>query len=221
MWYRNTENSTLWILYNLVSNKELKKFEDAENLQVAVNSKYLWFRDSKESAKLIVFNLDSNKEVKQFNNVGDCQISVTDDYLLYRDSRNSINWIVFDLESNKEVKQFTNVENLYISTNGKYLWYNNADNRRNWEAYDLDPESNTKIKLSLIEHLSHYIHNSTEKDIVDLIDLQKDVRLFPKEMQEPVTKILKNIIEKAGKESGLVEITEENKPDSKDIEVVL
>ena len=76
-----------------------------------------------------------------------------------------------------------------------------------------------KAQKSLIEHLLYLCLNPSEEDIKDLLEFKQEIHKLPTAMRPQVQNIVTAIIEKTGKQSKLIELSSDNKPESKDIEI--
>jgi WD40 repeat protein len=71
----------------------------------------------------------------------------------------------------------------------------------------------------LINHLLELYYYAGVKDMIHLDEILNNLNKLPENMQDAVKKIIENIIKRVGKESKTIEISENGKPESKDIEV--
>ncbi|MDD3175435.1 MAG: WD40 repeat domain-containing protein [Candidatus Nanoarchaeia archaeon] len=73
--------------------------------------------------------------------------------------------------------------------------------------------------INLFEHLFYLYHSTGIEDIKHLKEALQNLNNLSGDLRGPVEKVIENIIERAGKESNTIEITENGNSNSKDIEV--
>ncbi len=126
---------------------------------------------------------------------------------------------LWNVATGKEIKTLSghsnDIKSVSFSPDSKILAFVSDD--KTIKLWDLSLY--LKAQLVLINHLLYFTLNPSVEDIKDLIEFKNNIHKLPSNMQKPIENIVNNIIEKAGKESKTIEISSENKPESKDIEI--